>query len=179
MGCKGYLLIYWIQKEYNKVIDDNRGQIYGLQQNICYNIYRGLVYWAKKGYFWYNGDGKDKGIPGRDICWLQGANINTLSKMITDYGEGRGIFGVTKDICWLQGADIWGTIEVGWHEASWPIMHSWPNVLCTLIMLVIMMTIMMRMRLALVITAKCVPEHTSCLSILVPHRISYTWKSTS
>ena len=29
----------WVQKEYNKI---------GLQQNICYNIYRGLVYWAKR-----------------------------------------------------------------------------------------------------------------------------------
>ena len=33
------------------MFDDNRGQKYGLQQNICYNIYRGLVYWAKNDIF--------------------------------------------------------------------------------------------------------------------------------
>ena len=37
-------------------------------------------------------------------------------------------------ICWLQGGYIWGRIEVGWHRASWPIMHSSATVMCKLMM---------------------------------------------
>ena len=65
MGCKRSLLIYWIQKEYNKITDDNWGQIYGLQQNICYNIFRGLVYWTKKDVF-------DTMVTGKTKVFLAG-----------------------------------------------------------------------------------------------------------
>ena len=154
MGYKGYLLIYEIQKEYNKIIDDNRG----LQQNICCNIfYKGLVYWAKRIFLiqWWR---ERKRYSWQGYLLITGSYYKYLIKNDYRLRGGAGDIWSNKGYLLIKGADIWGTIEVGWHEASWPIMHSWPNVLCTLIMLVIMMTIMMRMRLAPVITANFAPN---------------------